>query len=244
MKFKVGDKVRVIKKHPSIYCDIGEESILRYGVCNNEINLMFFYVNTQLKDSIIYAGFDANFYADCIELVDPINEKANVNDRKAVYDDNLNILYSHKEPLKPEDLKVGMVFESNSNETSYKYHKIFNIINEQIFCYILSDREAITYDCCAFPKKTFLNKRKLINKVPPKEIEVEEEVSVVLYKELYQKLKIQGYLLSTDLVGYGDGVFLNIGHQYIDVDKYVELCKIKRPVKKLVEFNWSTGRYE
>jgi hypothetical protein len=134
-------------------------------------------------------------------------------------------------PLKPEDLEVGMVFEW----VTY-YSKIINIYKNNIFIEMMR-KDDNEMHCNYYPIDTFLKFNKLIDKVPPKIVEVEEEVPIYMDKENFKRLQEEGYINSLKAIN-----FLNISIEgYKFFDGSVELCKIKRTVKKELNWSWDEG---
>lgn len=142
--------------------------------------------------------------------------------------------------MKPEDLKVGMLFEKSYNSTmlyQHYYYYIFKITKAYVFVLIYTGEfmtcqtELASYFCAT-------SGRVLIDKVPPKIVEVEEEVPVYMPKINYECLSIGGS------VSGGPYPQLSTYHSYGERNDYVELCKIKRTVKKELNFSWEKGEYE
>lgn len=129
------------------------------------------------------------------------------------------------------DLKIGMIF-SNENAICGEtiFYKIFNIIGETIFYYFFHPFE---FCCNTKLSYLFIEDLKLIDKVYSKIVVIEEEVSVYINPCHLEEL------LRSGANPYGSQLFLTKQFEF-----QVELCKIKRKVKKELEFNWEKGIYE
>lgn len=146
----------------------------------------------------------------------------------------------HKDDLKmkEEDLKVGMVFVS----TNYKeeiYIKITNIDDKNISYMIFYNskfmgnfinKNILPIKC--FIESNELQKTKLIDKVPAKIEEVEEEIPIFIEKDEYDKLKDENFYCA---------YVKNFNSSF---DNRTELCKIKRKVKKELNFSWEKNLWE
>ena len=125
-------------------------------------------------------------------------------------------------PLKPEDLKVGMVFEQDNS-----YVKINKLLKESILIELLFKDG--TFGSSYGPRNDFLSSRKLIDKVPPKIVEVEEEVPV--YINDWQLKQAQ------EGAEFPFGCIVSIRKEH---DSHIELCKIKRKIKKELNWDWES----
>lgn len=148
--------------------------------------------------------------------------------------------------MKVEDLKVGMVFDDGFwlDCEIKRYAKIFKITEKNIlFFYFIENSERLY--CSSKSKEHFLKDAiELIDKAPAKIVEVEEEVSVYIKKEdfdmLIDGIPVNGLHEDYPVISIHHD-HINPGHHRVDV---VELCKIKRIIKKELNFNWDTGGFE
>lgn len=138
--------------------------------------------------------------------------------------------------MKPEDLKVGMVFDDEDS-----YIRLVNKIRNDFVYDILSKTENSIKLLCGNNFPCFYYK--LIDKVPPKIVEVEEEISVWICENLeedffHEKEKI------TAIISKEDPTESLPEWDYHNTLFYEKIGKIKRTVKKELNFNWDKGEYE
>lgn len=253
MKFKVGDKVRCINHKGNI--SIGDELIVKNTENDFGFPLSVTYYN---KDNHSISFYNLESCADYFELVeDWKDEEADVHHDKpnktitiTLPDSPYNLekhlikksIKEYGSFMKPKDLKVGMVFKSNGDvwihiieilETSIIYKIYTSIFYEDISYFH-------TVTIIDFINTISEYGYKLVDKVPSKTIEVEEEVPVYIHKNSYDKL-IHGITTYTPLsiskIRLEDGKI----SEKIEI---IELCKIKRKVTKEVNFNWQSGEWE
>lgn len=241
-KFKVGDKVICIK---DLCDDIKWGDIATLESWND---LVIFPIHKNIGKNVL-VGNDANHYHEHFELIEETKENNTIiqNEVRGFkitlpldknYDVDVNgSTITAKEikdaegfplicpPLKPEDLKVGMIFSNAIN-----YFKVITIYKKYVFVEILRIDDNEMY-CLNEPIETFLRCTKLIDKVPSKIVEVEEEAPIYIENTDYKKLKENDYCC------------VSVNNFSTSSDK-IELCKIKRTAKKELEFNWDKGIYE
>lgn len=128
-------------------------------------------------------------------------------------------------PMQSSELRVGMVFKDGEN-----YRKITNI-GEMVSHLIKFPWDNAKGDCSRNLVE-FCEQYKLIEKVPSKIVEVEEEVPVYISQKDYDYFVSKPHKLHVS--------FFDLKISFEKNDK--ELCKIKRKVKK--EFNWDWGEAE
>ncbi len=203
-EFKVGDKVRCIKKE-FVFSKLGQI----YTIFEED-GVLFISLGDTLSHTV-------ESIKDCLELVEEAKEER-----------------ANNPPLKPEDLKIGMVFDS-----IYSYLKIIYIITNRKIIYLIKNKNNDDIELnfgFSFDKEDFFShphEFKLINKVPPKIVEVEEEIPVYIDKIDYEKLLKEGAVSLCSMSLYDDDVFEEV--------ETIELCKIKRPVKKELNWSWDEG---
>lgn len=154
---------------------------------------------------------------------------------------------THKDDLKmkEEDLKVGTILYHNRILSDCSiipfelYWKIFNITNEKYFLYALYiDKEnGNDFTCLSRIKYMIIrgineNIYKIVDKVPAKIEEVEEEIPIFIEKDEYDKLKDENFYCA---------YVKNFNSSF---DNRTELCKIKRKVKKELNFSWEKNLWE
>lgn len=134
-----------------------------------------------------------------------------------------------------EDLKVGMVF----TDIRKCYYKIDKITKRNIYFYVLwpCGGEMRIFQC---DKENLIKdyELKLIDKVLPKIVEVEEEVPVYIPNINYDPL------MKCGSVSGGPYPQITILELYKNNENYVELCKIKKIVKKELNFSWESGEWK
>jgi hypothetical protein len=140
--------------------------------------------------------------------------------------------------MKPEDLKVGMVFEDEQN-----YYKIFNLNISNIVYYYYFEIKQIKYDSplvlCGHAKKNdFIKCNKLIDKVPHKIVEVEEEIPLYV-EECFEKNLHEEIFNDPNILDAS--IMLHLSTSKEKFCRPLELCKIKRTVKKELNWCWEEG---
>lgn len=141
--------------------------------------------------------------------------------------------------MNTKDLKVGMVF---NYVAAGDFAKIFKIFEDRVFYYQFTSHGH--FDCQSTDGGVFLQFYTLIGKVPPKIVEVEEEVPVYISKRGFDSITQFSSILVNDanLYNFDETYVLSIDRNLI---KYpLELCKIKRKIKKELNFNWDSGDWE
>jgi len=140
--------------------------------------------------------------------------------------------------MKPEDLKVGMVFAWRLNNEQISFFKKFicfykdKVFLENIKFMHECDKIIVSEPELESPQWFFHN-FKLIDKVPPKIVEVEEEVPLFVSSDYLKLLQegtyssIQAYIISGNVLD----------------ENPVQLCKIKRTVKKELNWCWESGQW-
>ena len=133
-------------------------------------------------------------------------------------------------PLKAEDLKVGMVFEDK--EIYYKllfyYLDYFFVARNHKFYEPQLKSDSIHKDY-------FIKHCRLIDKVPPKIVEVEEEVEVFCPVYDLSEYSVKPYIQAFKRTPNGIPA---------DKEKEFELCKIKRKFEKELNWDWEMGQWK
>jgi hypothetical protein len=153
--------------------------------------------------------------------------------------------------MKPEDLKVGMIFKKEFFQEGKvnSYYYIFKLHKHSVFYYDFIDTEEAIFICGYLSKELFCNyfqretslyRIELIDKVPPKIVEVEEEVPVYIEDKYFQDLKNGFHIFKSVFIETGTtSVFLSEDKNCFN--NPVELGKIKRTVKKELNWCWEEG---
>lgn len=131
--------------------------------------------------------------------------------------------------LKPEDLKVEMMFSYKTN-----FYKIMKISQDTVFFFYVYKDEL---DCSSYRIEFIIqwfkeDKIKLIDKVPPKIVEVEEEIEVFCHVDDLSHYSLKPYIQAFKRTVNGIPA---------DKEKEFEFCKIKRTVKKELNWDWNEG---
>jgi len=134
------------------------------------------------------------------------------------------------------EIKIGDVFQ----RSLYKFIKVFKLIDNRAFLYALefTDDDDPPFEFyCEWHWVTHLEDHCVrVNKVPPIEIEVEEEVPIYMPKHKYERL------LKLDHVESNKCILLSKNKNCFSDPK--ELCRIKIKTEKKFDFNWDTGEYD
>lgn len=142
--------------------------------------------------------------------------------------------------MKEEDLKVGTILHKDD-----RYFRIFKKVNNlnswPYLCEIMTLEYGI-YDCISSNLNIFCKGNfEIVDKVPAKIEEVEEEVSVYVNKSSYDKIFI---IPENEYVKIDSTLRVGESAVFMSDALYIELCKIKRKVKREVNFSWEKNLWE
>jgi hypothetical protein len=142
-----------------------------------------------------------------------------------------------------EDLKVGMLLKKkfNTMDNVIEYIKIFNILNDIVYyySYIIDSVYPQSMQCYSLTKVLINGVYNIIDKVPSKIEEIEEDITLYANDSEIEFIKNNTHVSYSIVVcntKYGTG------HENFPIN--TELCKIKGKVEKTLEFDWEIGEYK